>query len=157
MKGTSVGYMLLKQQSRARNQLKRVAKMNWTPEFGDDIEKSWLLLADVYIQSSKYDTAVELLKKVVTVNKCSAKAFEYLGFVKEKEANYSEASEHYMQAWRLQRECNPSIGFKLAFNQLKAKKYTDAIDVCHAVLKNNPEYPRIKKEIMDKARCLIRI
>jgi tetratricopeptide repeat protein 21B len=42
--------MLLKQTPRARTQLKRVAKAEWTVEFGNDMEKCWLLLADIYIQ-----------------------------------------------------------------------------------------------------------
>ena len=34
----------------ARNQLKRVAKLPYNPEDGDDFERAWLLLADVYIE-----------------------------------------------------------------------------------------------------------
>ena len=36
---------------------------------GDDLEKSWLLLADIYVQSGKYDMAQELLKRVLQYNK----------------------------------------------------------------------------------------
>lgn len=54
-------------------------------------------------------------------------------------------------------ECNfVLVGFKLAFNYLKAKWYVDAIDVCHQVLDKHPNYPRIRKEILDKARASIR-
>jgi hypothetical protein len=42
--------MLLKQPPKARNQLKRIAKMEWDSEYSEDFEKSWLLLADIYIQ-----------------------------------------------------------------------------------------------------------
>ena len=48
--GMAAAYVLLKQPPRARNQLKRVAKMDWALEYADDIEKSWILLADLYIQ-----------------------------------------------------------------------------------------------------------
>ena len=47
-------------------------------------------------------------------------------------------------------------GYKLAFNYLKAKRYVDAIDVCHKVLESHPGYPKIRKEILDKARLSIR-
>lgn len=74
-------------------------------------------------------------------------------------------------------------GYKLAFNYLKAKRHVDAIDVCHKVrhswmftvedLQNNfapmshvcfhlqvlaahPNYPRIRKDILDKARAALR-
>lgn len=154
--GSSVGYMLLKQPPRARNQLKRAAKIAWSQEFGDDLEKCWLLLADIYIQGGKYDLATELLKKVILVNRSHPKAYEYLGFIMEKEASYADAATHYEQCWKLMRHGNPSIGFKLAFNLLKAKRFVDAIDVCHKVLASNPEYPKIKIEILDKARSQIR-
>lgn len=53
-------------------------------------------------------------------------------------------------------ESNPTIGFRLAFNYLKAKRFVEAIDVCHKVLKINPEYPKIKKEILERARASLR-
>jgi hypothetical protein len=34
----------------------------------EDLEKSWLLLADIYIQSGKYDMATELLKRCLQYN-----------------------------------------------------------------------------------------
>jgi len=48
------------------------------------------------------------------------------------------------------------VGYKLAFNYLKAKRYVEAIDVCHKVLTANPEYPKIRKEILAKAREALR-
>ncbi|KAI8899995.1 hypothetical protein BC833DRAFT_583602 [Globomyces pollinis-pini] len=154
--GTSVAFMLLKQTPRARNQLKRVSKMEWTREFGDDIEKCWLLLADIYIQGGKYDLATELLRKVTTVNLSCSKAWEYLGFIMEKEQSYKDAADYYLKCWDLYRQQNPSIGYKLAFNYLKAKRFTDAIDICHLVLNHVPDYPKIKSEILDKSRASIR-
>jgi tetratricopeptide repeat protein 21B len=48
------------------------------------------------------------------------------------------------------------VGYKLAFNYLKAKRYVDAIDVCHKVIKAFPEYPKIRKDILEKARIGLR-
>lgn len=67
----ATAYMILKQTPRARNQLKRIAKMNWNPIDAEEFEKSWLLLADIYIQSSKYDMAGELLKRCLRHNRVS--------------------------------------------------------------------------------------
>ena len=83
MLGMSIAHLIMKQVPRARNHLKRVAKMNWNTQVqrgreerggegrgreggqggerevlmlvhlvqvAEDIEKCWLLLADVYIQ-----------------------------------------------------------------------------------------------------------
>lgn len=48
------------------------------------------------------------------------------------------------------------VGYKLAFNYLKAKKHVEAIDISQKVLKIHPNYPRMKKDILDKARSLLR-
>ena len=48
------------------------------------------------------------------------------------------------------------LGYKLAFNYLKAKRFTDAVDVCHKVLEKYPQYPKIKRDILDKARLSLR-
>lgn len=154
--GMATAYMILKQTPKARNQLKRVAKMDWYAEDADDFEKCWLLLADVYIQSGKYDMAQELLKRCLTFNKSCAKAWEYMGFIMEKEQSYKDAALNYENAWKFTNESNPAIGYRLAFNYLKAKRVVDAIDVCHKVLGKHPHYPKIKKDILDKARTQIR-
>lgn len=67
--GTATAYMILKQTPRARNQLKRISKMTWNPIDAEEFEKSWLLLADIYIQSGKYDMASELLKRCLHHNR----------------------------------------------------------------------------------------
>ncbi|ESO93623.1 hypothetical protein LOTGIDRAFT_189817 [Lottia gigantea] len=155
--GMAAAYMVLKQTPRARNQLKRVAKNNWTMQDAEDLEKSWLLLADIYIQSGKFDMATELLKKCLYHNKASCKAYEYLGFIMEKEQSYKDAANSYENAWKYGNKNNPVIGYKLAFNYMKAKRHVDAIDICHHVLESHPNYPKIRKDILDKARACIRI
>ncbi len=47
-------------------------------------------------------------------------------------------------------------GFRLGFNYLKAKRFVDAIGVCQKVLEKYPDYPKIKKEILEKARQSLR-
>eukprot|EP00731_Ephydatia_muelleri_P012930 Em0007g240a len=154
--GVATAHMILKQTPKARNHLKRISKMPWDPQTGEEFEKSWLLLADTYIQAGKYDMAIELLKKCLQYNKSCSKAWEYLGFITEREQAYKDAAVNYENAWKYSNCSNPSIGYKLAFNYLKAKRYVDAIDVCHKVLENHPGYPKIRKEILDKARLSIR-
>lgn len=61
--------MLLKQTPKARTQLKRLAKAPWAPAEAEDLEKSWLLLADIYCQGGKFDLATELLRRCVQYNK----------------------------------------------------------------------------------------
>lgn len=42
--------MLLKQTPKARNQLKRVQKIQYKPDEAEEFERAWLLLADIHIQ-----------------------------------------------------------------------------------------------------------
>ncbi|XP_075444033.1 tetratricopeptide repeat protein 21A [Ascaphus truei] len=149
-------YMILKQTPRARNQLKRLSKVNWSLSDADDLEKSWLLLADIYIKSGKYDIATELLKRCLQYNKSCSKAYEYMGFIMEKEQSYKDAAESYKLAWKYSSEANPTIGFRLAFNYLKDKKYVYAIDICHKVIKDHPTYPKIRKDILEKAQASLK-
>ncbi|XP_014823388.1 PREDICTED: tetratricopeptide repeat protein 21B-like [Poecilia mexicana] len=152
----ATAYMMLKQTPRARNQLKRIAKMNWNIADADEFEKSWLLLADIYIHSGKYDMAADLLKRCLNHNKSCCKAYEYQGYIMEKDQAFRDAALNYEMAWKYGNQKNPAIGYKLAFNYLKAKRYVEAIDVCHKVLAAHPDYPKMRKEILDKARAALR-
>ena len=46
----SLAYLSQKQPPKARNYLKRVAKMDYSNKFASDLENSYILLADLYIQ-----------------------------------------------------------------------------------------------------------
>ena len=83
--GLSYGLRLLKQDAKARNHLKRISKMQYNSEEAEEMEQSYLLLADGYIQSNKNDLAQELCRKCLTHNKSCAKAWEYQGLIYEKE------------------------------------------------------------------------
>jgi tetratricopeptide repeat protein 21B len=48
----ATGFMILKQTPKARNQLKRVQKIQYKPDEAEEFERSWLLLADIHIQVS---------------------------------------------------------------------------------------------------------
>eukprot|EP00976_Prorocentrum_cordatum_P075850 1182064-Prorocentrum_minimum.AAC.2 len=75
----------------------------------------------------------------------------------EREQSYRDASDHYEMAWKFEAEASPSVGYRLAFNYLKAKRFVEAIDVCHKVLTSFPNYPKIKKDILEKARASIKL
>ena len=82
----------------------------------------------------------------------SAKAYEYLGFIMEKDGNFRDALTNYEKAWRLTNSNNPNIGFKLALNYMRCKCYTDSIDTARLVLEKYPDFPRIRKDVLERAR-----
>ncbi|XP_075778962.1 tetratricopeptide repeat protein 21A isoform X6 [Pelodiscus sinensis] len=149
-------YMILKQIPKARTQLKRLAKSNWNLSDAEELEKSWMLLSDIYCKSGKYDLATEQLKRCLQYNKSCSKAYEYMGFIMEKEQAYKDAAANYELAWKYGNQANPAVGFKLAFNYLKDKKYVEAIEVCHDVLKIYPSYPKIREEILERAQAALK-
>jgi tetratricopeptide repeat protein 21B len=154
--GLATALQLLKQTPKARNHLKRVAKVEFRGENDDSFERGWLLLADIYIQSGKYDLAQELLKKAIQANKSCSRAWEYMGLIFEKEQSYNDAADCYDNAWKLAKQADPGIGYKLAFNYLKARKYVNCIDICHQVLSAHPSYPKIRKDVLERARSMLR-
>ena len=54
-------------------------------------------------------------------------------------------------------EASAEVGHKLSFNYLKAKKFVEAIDVCHKVLRQYPDYTRIRHEVLERARESVRL
>ena len=79
-----------------------------------------------------------------------------MGLIKEKEQSYVDAAVHYEKAHKLTDQKSPSIGYRLAFNYLKAKRYIECITVCKSIMDVFPNYNKIEKEVLQKARVLIR-
>lgn len=150
--GFATAHILLKQNQKAKNQLKRVAKNTWSFEDAEYLEKCWLTLAHLYIQGGKNDMTHDLLDRVISHNKSCAKAYELSAQLVEKDQIYRIAAMHYDLAWKYGGKSKPNIGYKLAFNYMKNKRYADAIDICQQVLKLHPDYTAMKRDILDKCR-----
>merc|ERR1712080_786738 len=116
-----------------------LAKKGYNPEFADDFEKAWLLLSDIYIQSNKYDLASSLCHLAKDHNRSCGEAWEQLGLIYEKEQAFKDAASHYEKAWECCNESSPSVGYRLAFNYLKASRIVDAINISQKVLKINDQ------------------
>lgn len=74
----------------------------------------------------------------------------------EKEQCYRDAAYNYEQAWHFCNQSNPTIGYKLAFNYMKAKRWPEAIEICQKILSRYPDYPKIKKDILDKCIAMLK-
>ena len=105
----------------------------------------------------KYDHAQDLCRKVLRHDHSCTRAWEYLGRILEEEGAYADAAEHYQKAWTHDNESSPAVGYKLAFNLLKARRFVRSIDVAHKVLERNPDYPRIREEVLNRARRSLRL
>ena len=47
---SATAFIVLKQLPKACNQLKQIGKMPWLSTYAEELERGWILLADVYIQ-----------------------------------------------------------------------------------------------------------
>ncbi|KAJ6659332.1 hypothetical protein lerEdw1_019203 [Lerista edwardsae] len=103
-------FMILKSTSKARTQLKRLNKVNWSLTDAEELEKGWILLSDIYCTTGKYDLATELVKRCLRYNKSCSKAYECLGFIAEKEKAYKDAATNYELAWKYSHQANPAVG-----------------------------------------------
>mmetsp|Transcript_5094 Transcript_5094/g.20330 ORF Transcript_5094/g.20330 Transcript_5094/m.20330 type:complete len:1383 (-) Transcript_5094:148-4296(-) len=154
--GMSVAFMFEGQRPKARNTLKRIGKMQYQQDLASEFETAYLMLAELDIEKNKFDLAHGLCKRCLGFNKSSGRAWEILGLIFEKELSYADAADCYEHAWKLDHEASAEVGYKLAFNYLKARRWVEAIDVCRKVLKQYPDYPKIKAEILEKAQASLR-
>lgn len=154
--GMATGFMMERNQHKARNLLKRVGGMELSKADGEDFEKANLLLAKFYVDKTKNDLAQDLCKRCLAQNKSCSQAWEILGLAMERDMDYEHASECYEKAWQLEFEASAAVGFKLAFSLLKCRKFIEAIDVCEQVLALYPDYPRMREEILRKAQNSLR-
>ncbi len=79
------GFLLLKQPPKAKNQLKRLAKLPYRPEDGEELEAGCLLLADMQVAAGKYDLAQQLCSRWAGVTspgwwRCRGRAGEAAGW-----------------------------------------------------------------------------
>jgi tetratricopeptide repeat protein 21B len=80
-------------------------------------------------------------------NRSCGKAQELMGLIREKEQAYADASEFYEKAFELTSRKSAAIGYRLAYNYMKAKRYIDCLEVCRQVTEVHPSYTTIKTDI----------
>ncbi|TMS35091.1 hypothetical protein L596_002559 [Steinernema carpocapsae] len=154
--GSARAYMYLKQMPKAKFQLKRVLNYPWTLEDADYLEQCWLLLTDLYINQGKHDQAISVIRTILQHNASSIKAYEFMGYLMEKDQKWNDAIKNYEDAWTRCKNRNATIGYKLGYVYLKQRRWFDCIQVCHKVLEQNPTNLRIRRDILEKARTSLR-
>jgi len=99
--GMSIAFMLEKSTTKARNALKRIAKMSYSHDLAEEFERGYLLLADIYIKKSKFDLSEDLCNRCLKYNLSCGKAWETMGVIREREASYRDAAEMYEKVCRI--------------------------------------------------------
>ncbi|CAN0250307.1 unnamed protein product, partial [Laminaria digitata] len=86
--GMSLAFTLENSPNKARNALKRIAKMSYTLENAEEFEQAYLQLAHLYVERGKFDLSQDLCRRCLSYNKSCPQAWETLGLVMEKEQSY---------------------------------------------------------------------
>eukprot|EP00474_Spongospora_subterranea_P004854 CRZ05312.1 hypothetical protein [Spongospora subterranea] len=150
-------FLELKEAPKARNQLKIIAGMTPGNAYADEFERSWLMLAEMYISSGSVDLAQKLARKTLEHSRSSAKAWELLGEIMTMEGSFQDAAQYFENSWQCHRETSSSVGFKLAVSYQKANRHIDAIEVAHKILNKNPDCRQLKADVIDKCRSCLRV
>jgi len=148
--GLANAYMMESSVNKARNTLKRMAKIPYNIEFGDDFERCYLHLAESYILRDKFDLAVDLCKRCLVFNKSCSPAWETIGDIMGKQYDFESASECYEKCWDIETSISASIGYKLAYSYMKGDHTIASLGICQKVLKEFPDFNKIKVDIMTK-------
>ena len=149
-------HMLEKQPTKAKNTLKRVAKLPYNAAEAEEFERAWLTSAELAMEGGKLDQAQDFCQRCLQYNRSCVKAWRLLGQVCEREQSFEDAAESFERAWIYGGRSDPAVGFRLGFALLKSKRLVDCVDVCKTVLEKHPTYPKIRKDILLKAQMAIK-
>ena len=80
--GLATAYVIDKEQHKAKNLLKRIAKLEPYKHDMEDFAKASLLHARLNIEKGRYDVAQEAIRDVLVSNRSSSAAWELMGLMK---------------------------------------------------------------------------
>lgn len=158
--GLAISLYLSGQVTAARNALLHVFATA-TPHqqqqvWPDETERAKLFMAFLCVETNQLGNAQRYLEEVLQENQSCSSAWDSLGMLHERKQQHAEASQCFQKAWKLVKESDPNIGYKLAFNYLKGSDPVRAIDVSRTVLRHHATFPRIEEDVMDVAFSMLR-
>ena len=144
--------------------------MTYNPQFDDEFECSYFMLASIFVERRKYDLAREVLRRhCLTDEKLGAsKACEMMGLVCEKEKLFKDAIFYYGRSWEIEKDLlnlNDDhgassvlilIGSKLASCHMSCQNYIDAMEISDFISNKFPECGQFKEEIVNRCISSIR-
>ncbi|EAX97552.1 TPR Domain containing protein [Trichomonas vaginalis G3] len=110
--------------------------------------EAFLMMTYISIKDNILDDAEEYVNKAVNLDKSCRKAWEMMAQIYEKKKLHEEAAAALSTAWELTSKTDCYIGYKLAYNYMKAQQPVEAIKVARVVLKIHQNYPKIKEQIL---------
>ena len=155
-----LGFAIIKKQSArsaklVRNRLKKIAKMPHDISYTMEFERSYLLLADDYIERGKVELAQDLAKRCLYYNRSSIKAWETLGKTLElTDGDWNDVVQSYEKCWSLENKSSCLSGYRLAALYLKLNEPTEAMNILPHVYRLAPEHFHVKSLVSTLATSL---
>nr|CCC92868.1 predicted tetratricopeptide repeat protein [Trypanosoma congolense IL3000] len=153
--GLAIAHYISGHVEKAAKDLSSIVLLPFDPATGDSVHRARLLSAHISLTKKDFKMARVMLQKALEINKSCPRVHLLMGATHEGEDNHTEAAQCYEEAWKLTKERDPSVGYKLAFHQMKSGKLLQAIEVCRKVMEAHPAYPRIS-DVVDVCRSLLR-
>lgn len=139
-----------------KNLLKSISKSRYNAKWGEETERGWIQVADFLISANKFELAERELNRCLKYNQSSAKAWELLGSLAERNNDLAKAAENYERAWAITENNDCTIGFRLASLYFKNRDFVNTVIIGKKVLNINPNYPKLREEIVEKAHQQLR-
>jgi len=175
-----------KRNNKARNTLKKLAKIPYNPLYAQEFESAYLHLARSYYIAGrqKYDLATELCQRVLVYNKSCVMAWDILGDIMTREESFHDAVTCRNTCWKLVCQSNSNngtagelkeeeedvvtMGYKLANCYYAAGRFVESVAVCdesveRALLRGYKEgeegggvISRMEKDVLKKCVLALR-
>ncbi len=155
--GLVLVYRFDSSQSKLRNTLKRIAKLDYDPQYSNEFLRSWLLLSLSYIERGKFDLAHDFCKRCLFYDRSCSRAWEILGRTFSCQENLADAIASYHHCVKINGPGHPDTCFKLANHYINKEEPMAAMRVMSTALEGNPHFLEMKISDMILNQCVDRV
>lgn len=141
-------YIRLGQQQQATRYLNQIIHDKPVASEITSFVEAFLMMTYISIKDNILDDAEQYVNKAVTLDKSCRKAWEMMAQIYEKKKLYDEAAAALSTAWELTSKTDCYIGYKLAYNYMKAQNPVEAIKAARIILSIHQNYPKVKEQIL---------
>ncbi|EAY13986.1 TPR Domain containing protein [Trichomonas vaginalis G3] len=141
-------YMCLDQQNNVTRNLNSIIHSEPNISAIASYVEAFLMMTQISLKSGAIDEAENYIQQATDLDKSCVKAWEMTATIFEKKKDNIGASEALYSAWELTSKNDCSIGYRLAFNLMKAQNPVEAIKVARVILGKHPNFPKIKEQIL---------
>lgn len=141
-------YMCLDQQNNVTRNLNAIIHEEPNVAAIASYVEAYLMMTQISLKSGAIDEAENYIQQATDLDKSCVKAWEMTASIFEKKKDNIGASEALYSAWELTSKNDCNIGYRLAFNLMKAQNPVEAIKVARVILEKHSNFPKVKEQIL---------